>query len=327
MGALLADCVLIPIPRISDARGSLRFVEGASHVPFHVARVFCVYDLPRGTVRGGHAHRECAQLLIAQEGEFEITLTDGSSGKTLTLSEADRGLYIPPGIWVTLKSIADRSVVIVLASAPHRESDYLRSHEDFLQWRREQTGLALQTDGSCLLRPYRVSDAAAFSRSVIESAPVAGRWSSWCTPEFDESCAARLIREAGADRLARRAFAFGIFEAGDAGEHLGGVSLNRIDWPLRSANLGYWVATRATGRGIGTRAAAAICRYGFESLGLARIEVMVEVGNARSRSVALRLGAQCEGILRNRLPRGEGRADAELFGLLPEDLRRNGLSG
>jgi len=321
MEASLSDCALIPLPRISDARGSLCFAEGGNHVPFHIARVFYMYGMSRNTVRGGHAHRECAQFLIAQEGEFEITLSDGTDERTLLLTQPDQGLHIPPGIWVRLRSLTDQAVVTALASAPYVESDYLRDFDEFIAWRWEQQAHPPLTAQSILLRPYQTSDAPAFSRSAIESAPVAGRWLNWCTPDYDETRAARYIRDAEADRLCKRAYSFGIFQSGAEGAHFGGVALNRIDWSARCANLGYWVATRASGRGLGYQAAAMACRFGFEQLGLARIEILIEVGNAPSRAVALRIGASSEGILRKRLPRGKSGADAELFSLLPGELK------
>lgn len=325
MGSSLADCILVPLPRVSDSRGCLSFVEGGRHIPFHVARLFYMYGMARDTIRGGHAHRECAQFLIAQEGEFSIELNDGTSTQSLLLRHPHEGLYIPPGIWVTLKSLSERGVVTALASAPYVESDYLRDFGGFLEWKRAQSEPIHLSNDRIVVRPYRNPDAAAFSRSAIESAPEAGRWLKWCTPEYDEQRAARYIREAELDRIGKQAFSFGIFEAGSGGNHLGGVSLNRLDWTSRSANLGYWVATRASGRGVGTQAAALMCRFGFEQLGLARIEILVEVGNKPSRAVAVRIGAKPEGILRNRIAQGDAHVDAELFSLLPGDIARGSL--
>ncbi len=320
MDTSLSDCALILLPRISDSRGSLSFVEIGSHVPFHAARLFYLYGMPRNTVRGGHAHRECAEFLIAPEGEFEITLHDGVAEQTFLLSQPDRGLHIPSGLWISLRSLTDRGIVTALASAPYLEADYLRTFDEFLAWKREQVTQLRLAAGPLLLRSYQVSDAASFSQSAIRSAAEVGQWLAWCTPAYDEAVATRYIRDAACDRLGRKAFSFGIFQAGEDGCHLGGVALNRIDWAGRCANLGYWVATHAAGRGVGSLAAERICRFGFEELGLARIEILVEVGNAPSRAVALRIGARPEGILRNRLQRGGTSADAELFSLLPGEL-------
>lgn len=321
MGSSLTDCILVPLPRVSDNRGSLNFVEGGNHVPFQVARLFYMYGMARNTVRGGHAHRECAQFLIAQEGEFDIELNDGTSVHHLLLKHPHEGLYIPPGIWVTLRSLSERGVVTALASAPYAESDYLRNFEGFREWKRKNSLPIRLSNERIVVRPYRNSDAAAFSRSAIESAPEAGRWLKWCTVEYDEQRSSRFIREADLDRIGRRAFSFGIFKAGLDDIHLGGVSLNRVDWTSGSANLGYWVATRASGQGVGTQAAELMCRFGFEHLGLSRIEVLVQLGNNPSRTVALRIGAVSEGILRSRVADGATRADAELFSLLPGDLK------
>lgn len=317
-GTSLSDCSLLPLPRIRDGRGSLSFVEAAHHVPFRIARLFYMYDFPMGTRRGGHAHRECAQFLIALEGAFDVTLHDGRHESTVPLSSPDQGLHIPPGIWVTVQSRTDRAVIIALASAGYDEGDYLRDFDGFLHWKQVEPPLPSLSDGRILLRPYVADDARAFSASARGSVETVGKWLSWCTPAFDEERAARYIRTSTADRAGRTAFSYGIFDAAD-GAHLGGIALNRIDWPTRCANLGYWVASHAAGRGVCTAAARLMIRHGFMDLGLQRIEIMAAVANEPSRRVALRVGARPEGILRGKVARDGVPEDAELFALLRGD--------
>ena len=314
------DCSLIKLPCITDARGSLSFVEGGRHVPFEVARLFYMYNFPRDTVRGGHAHRECAQFLIAQQGQFRITLHDGTEERIVDLDRPDCGLHIPPGIWVTLHAITDQSVITALASAPYVEADYLRSFEGFLAWKRDADQPVTLESAGIIVRPYQFSDASAFSDSARSSAAEVGKWLAWCTPDYDVARAEAYIRSSHVDSTSRKAYAFGIFRSGAAGAHLGGIALNRIDWPARTANLGYWVATHASRQGIGTRAAWLACRFGFERLGLGRIEILAETGNAPSRAVALRLGARFEGILRSKVRRADTPVDLELYSLLPGEL-------
>jgi len=308
------------LPRVVDSRGALSFVEGGRHVPFAVARLFYMYDFPKGTRRGGHAHRECHQFLIAQEGSFEVLLDDGTDRRTVALERPDLGLHIPPGIWVELVSRSERAVITALASAPYVEADYLRSHPVFVEWKRQAPFRLQLADGDILVRPYHLADAAALSRSAVESAAEVGRWLPWCRADYDEARAAAYIRLMNQYSSAATEHSFGVFDADATGDHLGGVSLNRIEWPVRSANLGYWVATRAAGRGLATKAARLMCRYAFETLGLERIQIQVELGNEGSRRVAEKLGGQLEGIARRKICTAEGWADARIYGLLRADF-------
>jgi RimJ/RimL family protein N-acetyltransferase len=320
MGSSVTDCSLITLPRITDAGGSLGFVEAGRHVPFGVARFFYIQHIPRDAVRGGHAHRECAQFLIALEGRFKVTLHDGTEERNVDLDRPDRGLHIPAGIWVTLHSLTEHSVIIALASAPEVEADYLRSFDGFLAWKRDRDFPIILEASGITLRPYRPADTLAFCDSARASAPEVGRWLSWCTPDYDLARAEAYILSSQVDLASRKVFGFGIFRSGPGGNHLGGVALNRIDWAARSANLGYWVATHASRQGIGSRAAWLACRFGFGQLGLERIEILADPGNAPSRAIALRLGARLEGVLRRKVRRGGEPADLELYSLLPEEL-------
>jgi len=219
-----------------------------------------------------------------------------------------------------LHAISDQSVITALASAPYVEADYLRSFEGFLAWKRDaDQPVAMESEG-ILVRPYQFSDAAAFSDSARSSAAEVGKWLVWCTPAYDVARAEAYIRSSHVDSTNRKAFAFGIFRAGAGGAHLGGVALNRIDWAAKTANLGYWVSTHASRQGVGTRAAWLACQFGFRELGLERIEILADPGNAPSRAIALRLGARLEGVLRRKVRRAGEPADLELYSLLPEEL-------
>lgn len=322
MGSSVSDCSWITFPRITEAGGSLGCVEGGRHVPFGVSGLFYVQDLPQEAVRGGLAHRERAQFLIAIEGRFRVTLHDGTAERTLELDRPDRGLHIPAGIWVTLNALTDRSVLTALASTPNADADCLRSFAEFQAWKRDHDlPITLESSG-ITLRPYQLSDARDFCDSARASAIEVGKWLTWCTPDYDLARAEAYILSSQVDLASRKAFGFGIFRSGPAGNHLGGVALNRIDWGARSANLGYWVATHASRQGIGSRAAWLACQFGFQQLGLGRIEILVDPGNGPSRGVALRMGARFEGVLRRKVRRGSEAADLELYSLLPEELSR-----
>lgn len=321
MSTTIHDCSLIQLPRVIDSRGALSFVEGGRHVPFPIARLFYMYDFPKGTRRGGHAHRECHQFLIAQEGGFELLLDDGTAQRVVMLERPDQGLHIPPGIWVELISLSERAVITALASAPYVEADYLRSHPRFVEWKREEPFCLRLAAGGVVVRPYLITDAAALSRSALESAAEVGRWLPWCRTDYDEARAAGYIRLVNQYSAHATEHSFGVFADDATGEHLGGVSLNRIEWPVLSANLGYWMATRAAGRGFATMAARLMCRHAFETLGLERIQIQVELGNEGSRRVAEKLGGQLEGIARRKIRNERGWADAGIYGLLRADFR------
>jgi oxalate decarboxylase/phosphoglucose isomerase-like protein (cupin superfamily) len=129
----LAKCSLIDLPKISDPRGNLTFVEGNRHVPFDVARVYYLYDVPGGAERGGHAHKDLQQLIIAISGSFDVILDDGQQKKRLQLNRSYTGLYVPRMIWRELDNFSSGAVCLVLASNRYTESDYYRNYDDFLE--------------------------------------------------------------------------------------------------------------------------------------------------------------------------------------------------
>lgn len=129
----VAGCRIIDLPRINDPRGNLTFVEGGVHVPFDVARVYYLYDVPGGESRGGHAHKDLQQLIIAMSGSFDVTVDDGREKKTFTLNRSYVGLYLPNLIWRELVNFSSGAVCTVLASLRYDESDYYREYSDFVR--------------------------------------------------------------------------------------------------------------------------------------------------------------------------------------------------
>ena len=128
----LGDCRIIDLPKVSDSRGNLSFVEGNKHVPFGIERVYYLYDIPNGADRGGHAHKELKQLFIAMSGSFDVVLDDGNERVRFHLDSADKGLYICPMIWRELNNFSSGSVCTVLASDRYDESDYYRDYDEYL---------------------------------------------------------------------------------------------------------------------------------------------------------------------------------------------------
>jgi hypothetical protein len=128
----LSSCRTIDLPKITDVRGNLTFVEGNNHVPFTFHRVYYLYDVPGGSERGGHAHKELEQLIIAISGSFDVTLDDGITKQRFSLNRPYNGLYVCPMIWRELDNFSSGSVCMVLASNRYDEDDYYRDYEQFL---------------------------------------------------------------------------------------------------------------------------------------------------------------------------------------------------
>lgn len=123
---------LVDLPKISDPRGNLTFVEGGRHVPFDIARVYYLYDVPGGGERGGHAHKALRQLIIAMAGSFDVVLDDGRRKERVHLNRSYYGLLVDTMVWRELDNFSSGSVCMVLASTVYEESDYYRDYGEFI---------------------------------------------------------------------------------------------------------------------------------------------------------------------------------------------------
>jgi hypothetical protein len=131
----IADCRVHQLPKITDLRGNLTFIEGGVHVPFDVARVFYLYDVPTAAGRGAHAHREQHQFLVCLSGSFDVEFDDGSNKGIAHLNRPWQGLHVPPMIWAAEVNFDPGSVCLVLASERYREDDYIRDYAEFMALR------------------------------------------------------------------------------------------------------------------------------------------------------------------------------------------------
>jgi hypothetical protein len=129
----LSDCKLIELPKISDPRGNLSFIEGGQHIPFDIKRVYYLYDVPGGSDRGSHAHKKLHQFIIAMSGSFDVVLDDGQEKKRFHLNRSYYGLYVCPMIWRELDNFSSGSVCLVLASNIYEEDDYYREYDPFIK--------------------------------------------------------------------------------------------------------------------------------------------------------------------------------------------------
>jgi len=123
--------MIIDIPVVHDKRGNLSVIESGKNIPFSIKRVYYLYDVPGGTKRGGHAHRELEQLIIATSGSFDVVLHNGKKKESYTLNRSNIGLYIPKMTWREIENFSSGAVCLVLASEHYDESDYIRNFKEF----------------------------------------------------------------------------------------------------------------------------------------------------------------------------------------------------
>ncbi|WP_408251823.1 sugar 3,4-ketoisomerase [Paraburkholderia xenovorans] len=128
----ISDCKLYELPKITDPRGNLTFIESDKHVPFAIQRVFYLYDVPTEESRGAHAHHTLNQLIICLSGSFDVEVDDGKNRTRIHLNRPWKGLHVPPLIWAAEVNFDPGSVALILASDMYNEADYIRDYDDYL---------------------------------------------------------------------------------------------------------------------------------------------------------------------------------------------------
>jgi len=131
MKSSVYDCVILPLNKIHNRAGNITIVEGKKNIPFDVRRIYYLYDIPGGEARGGHAHKELQQLIVAASGSFNVLLDDGQNKKIVTLNRPNYGLVVVPGIWRELMEFSSGAICLVLASHKYDENDYVREFDMF----------------------------------------------------------------------------------------------------------------------------------------------------------------------------------------------------
>jgi RimJ/RimL family protein N-acetyltransferase len=166
----------------------------------------------------------------------------------------------------------------------------------------------------CSLRPYEPGDADSLWEAARESVPEVFPWLAWCHAEYSSAEAVDWIRSRAPLAAEGREYTFAI--VGPDGRYLGGCGVNQINRLHRFGNLGYWVRSSATGRGVATAAARQVAEFAFRHTDLVRLEIVCAVRNERSQHVAERAGASREGILRHRLLLHGEPVDAVMYSLV-----------
>ena len=129
------DCTLLNLEKNHQDKGNLTAVSNSLQLPFDIKRVYYLYDVPGGIGRGGHAHKELQQFVVALSGSFDITLDDGKTQRTFQLSRPNIGLLLPSGLWRELNNFSSGSICMVLASDCYDEGDYFRDYKAFQEWK------------------------------------------------------------------------------------------------------------------------------------------------------------------------------------------------
>ena len=125
------DCSVIDVSKIHNEAGNITVVENGENIPFDVKRIYYLYDVPSGEARGGHAHYELEQFIIAASGSFDVILNDGRNKKRVTLNRPNLALHIVPGLWRELDNFSSGAICLVMASEKYMEEDYIRNYAYF----------------------------------------------------------------------------------------------------------------------------------------------------------------------------------------------------
>ena len=129
------DCMLLDFPKNHQLNGNLTSITNSKEVPFDIQRIYYLYDVPGGNSRGGHAHKDLYQIMIALSGSFTVTVDDGMLKRSFQLFQPYQGLLIPPGLWRDLDNFSSGSICMGLASELYDENDYFRDYEKFTVWK------------------------------------------------------------------------------------------------------------------------------------------------------------------------------------------------
>ena len=136
---MVMDCKIINLSQYLDHRGNLSVIEEWKDIPFKIERAYWIYDVPGGEKRGGHAHRENQEFIVALSGSFDVVLDDGKGRRVFSLNRSYYGLYVPQGIWREMQNFSTNSVALELGSKKYDAADYVRNYDEFLKMKADGT--------------------------------------------------------------------------------------------------------------------------------------------------------------------------------------------
>jgi dTDP-4-dehydrorhamnose 3,5-epimerase-like enzyme len=133
MAMTVEDVKIVELPKFTDPRGNLSFVEQLNHIPFEIKRTYWIYDVPGGENRGGHAFRKNDEFIVALSGAFDVIVDDGKERKRFALNRSYYGLYIPAGLWRTMENFSTNSLALEFGSIHYDRADYVEDYVQFLK--------------------------------------------------------------------------------------------------------------------------------------------------------------------------------------------------
>ena len=129
------DVKLIELPKYSDPRGNLSFLEQNNQIPFQIQRTYWIYDVPGGESRGGHAYHQNVEFIISLSGSFDVIIDDGDCKQTFTLNRSYYGLFVPKGLWREMNNFSTNSLALIVSSTKYDKDDYIRNYDVFLKYK------------------------------------------------------------------------------------------------------------------------------------------------------------------------------------------------
>ena len=133
------DVKIVELPKFTDPRGNLSFVEQLNHIPFEIKRTYWIYDVPGGETRGGHAYKKNQEFIVALSGAFDVVVDDGVKKKRFILNRSYYGLFVPAGLWREMENFSTNSLALEFGSVHYDESDYIRDYCEYIKLKQDGT--------------------------------------------------------------------------------------------------------------------------------------------------------------------------------------------